>query len=53
MERAAIMLLDTNKPVSEIALDSGYSAIGNFSNAFKKHYRVSPIQFRRNGRKAI
>jgi AraC-like DNA-binding protein len=53
MERAAIMLLDSNKSVSEIAMDSGYSAIGNFSNAFKKHYGVSPIQFRRNGRKVI
>ncbi|MDR1579637.1 MAG: AraC family transcriptional regulator [Synergistaceae bacterium] len=50
MERAAIMLLDTNRSISEIALDSGYSASGNFGNAFKKHYGVSPIQFRRNGR---
>jgi AraC-like DNA-binding protein len=53
MERAAIMLLDTNKSVSEIAMDSGYSTIGNFSSAFKKHYGVSPVQFRRNGRKTI
>lgn len=47
MERAAIMLLDTSKSVSEIAMDSGYSTIGNFSNAFKKHYGVSPSQYRR------
>jgi AraC-like DNA-binding protein len=53
MERAAIMLLDTNKSVSEIAMDSGYSTIGNFSNAFKKHHGVSPSQYRRNGRKSI
>jgi AraC-like DNA-binding protein len=50
LERAAIMLLDTNKSVSEIAADAGYSGVGNFSNAFKKHYGVSPLQFRRQGR---
>jgi AraC-like DNA-binding protein len=47
------MLLDTNKPVFEIASDAGYSGTGNFSNAFKKHYGVSPNQFRRKGYSAL
>jgi AraC-like DNA-binding protein len=50
LERAAAMLLDTNMHAYEIAAKVGYSGNGNFANAFKKHYGVSPIQYRRNGR---
>jgi AraC-like DNA-binding protein len=50
LERAAILLLDTNKTIFEIAADIGYSGSGNFSNAFKKRYGISPAQFRRSGR---
>jgi AraC-like DNA-binding protein len=49
LERAAVMLLDTAKSVFEIAIDTGYSNSGNFCNAFKKRYRVSPGQYRRDG----
>jgi AraC-like DNA-binding protein len=53
MERASIMLLDTKKSIFEIAIEAGYSGNGNFCNAFKKRYGVSPIQYRRNGRSAL
>jgi AraC-like DNA-binding protein len=46
---AATMLLDTNKSIFEIAIDTGYSNSGNFCNAFKKRYGVSPGQYRKNG----
>jgi AraC-like DNA-binding protein len=49
LDRATIMLLNTNKSVLEIAIDAGYSGSGNFCNAFKKHYGVSPSQYRRKG----
>jgi AraC-like DNA-binding protein len=49
LERAAIMLLDTDKLISEIAVGAGYSGCGNFCNAFKKCYGVSPGQYRQNG----
>ena len=49
LERAAVMLLDTNMHAFEIAAKVGYSGNGNFANAFKKHYGVSPIQYRRKG----
>jgi AraC-like DNA-binding protein len=49
LERAARMLLDTDKSVFEIALDAGYSGSGNFCNAFKKRYGVSPSQYRLKG----
>jgi AraC-like DNA-binding protein len=47
LERAAIILLNTNRPILDIAADAGYSGSGNFCNAFKKHYGVSPSQYRR------
>jgi AraC-like DNA-binding protein len=49
LERAAIMLLNTNKPIVEIAAAAGYSGSGNFCNAFKKRYGISPGQYRRKG----
>jgi AraC-like DNA-binding protein len=50
LEYATTMLLNTNKSVFEIAIDTGYSNSGNFCNAFKKHYGVSPSQYRKNGK---
>ncbi|MDR1978366.1 MAG: AraC family transcriptional regulator [Synergistaceae bacterium] len=47
LKRAATMLLETDKPVFEIAVDAGYSGSGNFCNAFKNRYGVSPTQYRR------
>jgi AraC-like DNA-binding protein len=49
LERAAVMLLDTGKSIFEIAIDAGYSGSGNFCNAFKRHYGVSPSQYREKG----
>ncbi|MDR3164545.1 MAG: AraC family transcriptional regulator [Synergistaceae bacterium] len=49
LEHAAIMLLDTHKSIFEIAIEAGYSGSGNFCNAFKKHYGVSPGQYRQKG----
>jgi AraC-like DNA-binding protein len=53
LERGAMMLLNTNKSILQIAMDVGYSNGENFCNAFKKRYSVSPIQYRRNGRSAL
>jgi AraC-like DNA-binding protein len=47
LEQAAMTLLDTDRSIFEIAADAGYSGGGNFSNAFKKRYGVSPSQYRR------
>ncbi|MDR1020314.1 MAG: AraC family transcriptional regulator [Synergistaceae bacterium] len=49
LERAAIMLLDTDKSIFEIAMDAGYSGSGNFCNAFKKRYGASPGRYRQKG----
>lgn len=50
LERSAIMLRDTDKSILQIAVDAGYSNGENFCNAFKKHYGVSPSQYRKNGK---
>jgi AraC-like DNA-binding protein len=50
LERAAIMLLNTNKPIFEITVEVGYSGSGNFCNAFKKRYGISPSQYRQQNK---
>jgi AraC-like DNA-binding protein len=46
LERAAMMLLNTNKSIIEIALEVGYSNSGSFGYAFKQRYGVSPSIYR-------
>ncbi len=48
LERSA-MLLVTNKKISitEIAYAYGYSESSSYSRAFKKHFHVSPRQYRK------
>ena len=48
-ERAIVRLLDPSLPVSQIAIDLGYSDLANFSHAFKRWTGQSPVPFRRAG----
>lgn len=48
-ERAIVRLLDPSLPVSQIAIDLGYSDLANFSHAFKRWTGQSPVAFRRAG----
>jgi AraC family transcriptional regulator of adaptative response / DNA-3-methyladenine glycosylase II len=45
------MILQTHKPVSEIAFASGFRSIRRFNEAFKELYHESPSVFRRPGGK--
>lgn len=47
MELAQKMLKNTEKRISEIALECGFTDISYFSNCFKKHVGVAPKEFRR------
>lgn len=47
MERAARALRSTDAPVTEIALDAGFSSLGSFSSLFKRQFGASPREFRR------
>lgn len=40
-------LVETNKPITQIATKYGYSDAGHFSRAFKRIYGVSPSQYRK------
>ena len=50
LDIAAKQLLQTDKSVSQIAQDNGYSNGYQFSNVFKKKYNLSPSAYRKNNR---
>lgn len=46
-EEAKILLKQTQWNVSEIAFALGFDEVAHFSNFFKKHTKLSPLQFRK------
>lgn len=46
IERAELLLVTTLLPVKQIALSLGYDDMAYFNNVFKRHTRVSPLQYR-------
>ncbi len=53
LQRAAILLIDTDKSINEIALDVGYSNPSNFCYAFKKEFGVPPLQYKDDSLKLV
>jgi AraC family transcriptional regulator, transcriptional activator of pobA len=47
VQEAKILLKHSNWSVSEIAYALGFAEVTHFNNFFKKHVKVSPLQFRR------
>lgn len=47
IEKSALDLLHKNITVTAIAHKYGFSDISSFSRAFKKHYRISPSNFKK------
>ncbi len=47
MSYASNLLLYFNKSIAEISDLVGYSSIEHFSNAFKKHYGISPLKYKK------
>ena len=43
------LLADTNLPITQIALASGFASVRRFNAAFVAHYRLNPTQLRRAG----
>lgn len=48
VEYAQLLLLDTNKSMNEIALNSGFTNTSSFSRAFKRFTSHTPSQFKKN-----
>jgi AraC family transcriptional regulator len=47
LDRAARLLRETEAPVTEICLDSGFESLGSFSTLFRARFGASPREFRR------
>lgn len=47
LQRARRLLLESEKLVTEIALESGFSDDRRFINSFKKYYGITPLQYRK------
>ncbi len=47
IDRAKILLSNTNMTISKIALDTGFSSSGTFIRAFKHYFGITPGQFRK------
>ncbi len=43
------LLADTQLPITQIALISGFASVRRFNAAFVEHYRLNPTQLRRQG----
>jgi AraC-like DNA-binding protein len=46
LERAAALLRDTDRSVSEICLDVGLVGLGSFTTSFKRHFGQTPTEYR-------
>ncbi|MBC7087726.1 MAG: helix-turn-helix domain-containing protein [Tissierellales bacterium] len=47
VEESTKLLLDTNKSISEIAEDVGFSHVRYYNKHFKNHYNMTPLQYRK------
>ena len=46
LEHACKLLTTTNRPVTEIAFDSGFQSISQFHRSFKANYGERPLEYR-------
>ncbi|MDR4946741.1 AraC family transcriptional regulator [Neobacillus cucumis] len=53
LEKAVQYLLDTNWPVIQIAMESGFSSLNTFHKLFKDTFHTTPYQFRKNQQKSF
>jgi len=50
MNAAASMLAETDKPISEISQQVGYTNQGKFAAIFRQYYDLAPLEYRRHRR---
>jgi AraC-like DNA-binding protein len=49
LRHALALLLDTDRPVAQIAMDLGFANQGHLTNLFRRRYRTTPARARRDG----
>lgn len=47
------LLADTDLPITQVALMSGFASVRRFNAAFAQHYRLNPTQLRRQGARPV
>lgn len=47
MSAASILLRDSDKTITDIAFQLGYSSVEHFSHAFKRYYNLKPTAYRK------
>ena len=47
LEKASHLLRQEHHAVTEVCLESGFESLGSFSSLFRRHFGVSPREFRR------
>jgi AraC-like DNA-binding protein len=50
--QACALLSDTNKSVSEVAIETGFGSVSNFNRRFLALKRTSPLRYRRAGQRS-
>lgn len=53
LERAKEELLFTNKPITDISFDSGFTSISVFNKNFKQAFSLTPKEFRQVGKSPV
>lgn len=48
MNRAKLLLAETDRSITDIATECGYTDFTYFSKQFKKHTNLSPSKFRKD-----
>jgi transcriptional regulator GlxA family with amidase domain len=49
VERSMFLLRDTDRSVTDICLDVGFTSLGTFSRTFREIVGQSPVSYRRSG----
>lgn len=53
LKQAALLLSHTEKKVSTISAETGFHNVDYFCKAFKKHYQVTPREYREEKRELV